>query len=322
MALTEAEKQELKDRLGEAIVSAIAPMLASKAIDSLVDSGDLSSESSSDASAPSAEISASKPLTQELDRLGIYNGMPTEGDLSIIKRLTSNQDWQAADWTMWSYKASDNLLHGDESVWHESLLDQIASNYEGANFMLDHDWDESEAVQGFIVSSQMVTQQKAPQKSMAAGVFEKENKKMMKDTGKPYRCVVMKCAVRSDSAFNQAAMERRAQFCSTGFHLYRRSLICPNCSKEAGRDVTFDEVETIKDSRGRNSYERICSHTAPDPFLRMLIARWGEPGYEMNWADYSIKKGDMKPVELSSVSSPMLPDCQILREAPWRDYTS
>jgi hypothetical protein len=240
----------------------------------------------------------------------IYSGMPNDKDLATIKRLTG-EDSEPEEWSIYCYRASDNLLHGDESTWHPNLLRQMADKYVGYNFMIDHNWGSSDAVMGFVVESKLYETRNPSDAIMNAGTFGEINKQIISSQGK-YQWLMLKVAVPAGSSFDMAAKQRRTQFCSTGFFVYNRRTICPDCSAEMGREVEFTEMEAVETKNG-TEYRAMCPHLAPSPFLRMLFKIYGKPDRQPNWAMYSTMDGDLKPVELSACVSPMLPACGILR---------
>jgi hypothetical protein len=250
------------------------------------------------------------PVPESAMDVDIYSGMPNVKDLASINRLTG-EDYAAEEWSIYCYRASDNLLHGDESTWHPNLLRQMADKYVGYNFMIDHNWGSSDAVMGFVVESKLYETRNPSDAIMNAGTFGEINKQILSSQGK-YQWLMLKVAVPAGSSFDMAAKQRRTQFCSTGFFVYNRRTICPDCSAEMGREIEFTETEKIETKTG-TEYRSVCPHLAPSPFLRMLFKIYARPDQQPNWSTYSTMDGDLKPVELSAVVSPMLPACGILR---------
>lgn len=247
----------------------------------------------------------------------IYNGTPSAEDLETINRLIG-ETTTAEEWSIWCYRASDNFVRHNEAVWHPNLLDQMAAKFVGQNFMIDHLWDDSQAIMGFVIEAQRFSDPNPGEEIINASVFGDVNRQILRDYGS-YEWLMLKVVVPAGSAFDEAAKTRRTQFCSTGFFLYNESILCPDCTMNHGRPVEFLERKPAKTKAGISTdadWDLTCPHVPPSPWLRSMVKEHGDPSNQPNWASYSIYNGDLKVVELSGCASPSLAAAGIIREFP------
>lgn len=234
------------------------------------------------------EVMLQKPVKRTL-----YMGSPTPEDLDKIKFYTK-EDWEYDEWYVVPLRASDNLVSRSYKVWHDDVLQQMPKELIGKNLIYNHEWSEAEESIGFILDAFLVSE---PSYDNAIDSGDRYTKNMSIVKNKGYKCVYCLAAIHASKAEDIMNIKTmRVNKCSTGGVLSQVDIICPNCSAEYGREVSFFEL----DSMGKY----ICPHQIPG-------------GYEYDEddqiADYAIWNGIFEGVELSLVVCGNLPNAEILR---------
>jgi hypothetical protein len=228
-------------------------------------------------------------LTKSAKRV-LYMGTPIPEDLDKIKSLTK-QEWEADEWFIVPLRASDNLVSRNYKVWHDNVLEQMPQQLIGKSLLKNHDWDNVENSTGFILDA-FLANDSLPEYSQDKMY---KNLSFIKDKG--YKCVYCIAAIHASKAQDIMDIKTmRISKCSTGGVLSEVDIICPNCSAEYGREVSFFEIDEY------GNY--ICPHQIPG-------------GYDYDeddeLADYAIWNGVFDGVELSLVVCGNLFKAEIIR---------
>ena len=229
--------------------------------------------------------------------LDLHIGEPTESQLKKIKELTGVES-SAEEWMVVPIHASNNLVDLGYRRWHKNILEQMAATFIGRPHILDHEWYESECAVSFIFDCQLVTGTPTDE-IMQMGGFEEYNRKIVEKEG--YHWLFMNVAISNNHEAAEAIRSRRYNDCSTGSMLTNPEYICPNCSDDLGREVSFNETDDNK--------RYICPHFIPSRFAFRLF-----DGDDIKFADYAILNADHHDaIEISSVVTGALPAASVIR---------
>lgn len=224
----------------------------------------------------------------------LYMGEPTPEDLAKIKTLTGDDRWEGSEWFVVPLRASDNLLSRSQRVWHENILNQMPKQLIGRSLLEDHSWNEVDDSIGVIFDS-FVTADIVSDDVIYSGNRGEFNQQIVNQKGcKAVYCLAAIHASKPEEIMGVKTM--RFDKCSTGGMLSDIDVICPNCSAEYGREVSFFETDD------RGNY--ICPHEMP-----------GGGYYEEDSlvADYAIWDGIFDGVELSLCVVGNLPGAGVVR---------
>jgi hypothetical protein len=241
--------------------------------------------------------------TTSADRvLDLHIGEPTAVQLKKINALLGGEETEAKDWLVVPYMASNNLVDHDYRRWHISTMFQFATQFIGKPNILDHSQYKAESGVGFIFQALVVQDKTAPAAVVNGGGFGKLNKKIIAEEG--YVWLYLASAIPAGTEAATRIKARRYNSCSTGSLVKDPFLVCPNCSAEKGREVTF--YETTEDGK------YVCPHLVPSSWAKQFVAMYDE---KVNFADYAIFGGlTNEPVEHSICVAGALPAAQIIRE--------
>ena len=233
------------------------------------------------------------------DDLDTHIGEPTESQFKVIQEMT-NADTSPEDWVVVPFAASNNLVDLGYRRWHQNVLQQMAQGFKGRPHILDHDWYDSEYAVSFIFDVKLVNDSETDPEVVEMGGFGDFNREIIDAEG--YTWIYMCAAIAKSHDAAQAIMTRRYNDCSTGSILNNPRMICPNCSKEHGRDVDFYEKD--------KNNEYVCPHLIPSRFMFWL---YGDDS-NVQFADYAILDADHhEAVELSSCTRGALPAASVIR---------
>lgn len=204
------------------------------------------------------------------------------------------------EFRLFTVLASDNLVNRSYRKWHQNLLKDICEQSVGVPFLLNHDWDEAGEIIGFVVNTDLKTYKEIPEGYKQVRGYEEINQKIVDKEG--LQCAYFTVAVPADCDACEKIEQGIFKGVSTGGFLESYELICPNCSEEKGREISF--VETDKNG------DYICPHSMPYSFMN---PQFNEDS-DYNFADYVEINGVYDAIELSVVVSPNLPNAKVLKE--------
>ena len=224
----------------------------------------------------------------------LYMGNPVPIDLDKIKTVTKNMDWDPEEWFVFPLRISDNFLSRSNRVWHDEILNQFAKDMVGKPLLYNHDWDSPDESVGIVFDS-FASADSPSDEIISSGNRKKSNYNILNKKG--YKCVYALAAIHASKQNDIMSVKTmRIDKCSTGGILSEVDVICPHCSEEYGREVSFFEIDE------NSNY--ICPHEMPG-------------GYEYEEdslvADYAIWTGNMESVELSLVVCGNLPGASVMR---------
>ncbi|EKU98028.1 hypothetical protein Lepto7375DRAFT_7287 [Leptolyngbya sp. PCC 7375] len=236
----------------------------------------------------------------EGDELDTHIGTPTESQFKAIQQLT-NSETSAEDWMVVPFTASNNLVDLGYRRWHQNVLRQMAQGFVGRPHILDHDWYDSESAVSFIFDVKLINDSGTDSKTVEMGGFGDYNKEIIENEG--YTWVYMCAAIAKTHDAAEAIRTRRYNDCSTGSILNQPRMICPNCTRDKGREVDFYETDKNGDY--------VCPHLIPSRFMFWLFG--DDPDVE--FADYAILDAvHHEAVELSSCTRGALPAASVCRD--------
>lgn len=253
-----------------------------------------------------------RDLAAQLDGLTMYSstespslpkmGMP---DASNLAKINSFLDYESKpeEWQVIPFKASDNLVSRSIRKWNDNVLNQMVTELKGRPLLIDHNWEEVEDSVGFIYDT-FITQSSSCDELIwnQPGKAEK-NKQIIAREG--YKAVYCLAAISADmQTVIQGIKVRRLNDCSTGGYLSQMKMICPNCTSEKGRTVTFTEVD--------KNDEYVCPHLIPSQYSEMYDTSH-EAEYQSYMADYLELDGLFDGIELSIVQAGNLPAASVCR---------
>jgi Sec-independent protein translocase protein TatA len=246
--------------------------------------------------------------SQEEDGLDTHIGEPTPKQLEKINNLLGRES-EASEWTVCAFYASNNFIDLSLRRWSESTMYQMAMTAVGRPHLIDHDWSRTESSIGFVFDAKVVKDKYAPEDVIKAGGYEKFNREILEEEGHVW--LYLNCAIASTHEAAEDIKARRKSDGSTGSILNRPYMLCPNCSREHGRPVSFMEKEYDPQAK-KEVYT--CPHNIPSTFILNLLETYGEDIESFNFADYvTLGAVDHQFVEMSSVNRGALPAVKIIR---------
>lgn len=237
---------------------------------------------------------------QQAANLNFKMGKPSPEQLA---KINSYLDYEstADEWFVCCFRASDNFVNRSHRKWHMNVLRQMEKDFLGEVLMLDHDWYSSESAIGFLFDSRMLTTSDADEDIINSPGREQYNRQILQEEG--YCSVYLMGAIHSEMiSIIEGIKTRRLNDVSTGGLLSGIRFICPNCSREYGRDVSFNE-------RDGKSY--VCPHLMPSQWSKLFFEDEDDEDYQL--ADYVVLDGTHDSVELSIVQSGNLPAAMVMR---------
>lgn len=245
-----------------------------------------------------------REMMSEVDMLGLTKGIPNKEQLATINEFLQ-ESTTAEEWYLLPVRASDNLVSRSLRKWHPNVLQQMLQQYPGTVALIDHEWEEVEDSIGFNLDAELITTPSAPDWIINSPGREEYNQEIISEEG--YVSLYVTMAIATDMASIIAGTRyRRLNGVSTGGLLSGIKMICPNCSRDYGREVTFTE-------RNKNG-EYLCPHLIPSTYSALYSEDEDEMGErESEYADYLVLDGVFDAVEVSVVNSGNLPAAGVLR---------
>lgn len=245
------------------------------------------------------ELQRLRDTGEQDDDLDTHLGQPTEQQFEVIQRLT-NGSTTAEDWYVVPFTASNNLIDRGYRRWHKNILVQMAQGFLGKPHILDHMWHTSNGMTAFIFDVKLIQDSDCADDIKSMGGFEKYNQEIIENEG--YIWLYLNVAIARTHDASNAIETRRYNDCSTGSILTNPRMICPNCSKQYGREVDFYELNAKGD-------DYLCPHLIPSRFMFWLFE-----GEDVEFADYAILDAEHhEAVELSSCFRGALPAASVIR---------
>jgi hypothetical protein len=245
----------------------------------------------------------------DLSNMGISlnRGKPTPDQLDKINQMTG-RDSKAEEWYVIPFKASDNLVSRSMRQWHGDVLNQMTDQLKGRPLIVDHNWDNVGDSVGHIFDCVMTNATSAPQSVWDQPGKADLNRAIIAKEG--YKAVYCLACVGSDMQNVIDGIEsRRLNDCSTGGLLSNIQMLCPNCSDDKGREVSFTE----KNKNG----EYTCPHMIPSQYSGMYSSDDDDPDVDdlgqTRYADYMTLNGVFDGIELSIVQAGNLPAASVVR---------
>lgn len=226
--------------------------------------------------------------------LDLRAGTPSEQQLVTINkyRNAGSPEYTAEEIYQFPTIASDNLLHQNNSQWSKRSLESMAKTLVGKDFLLNHDWNNSNKIQGTVFDSAIVN---ITDLSLATKLFLIESSpNQVSDleilTKDGYEALILWVAVEANSGVASDVVYLRKSDLSVG-GFAGITYICPLCN------VSFNSNK--------------CPHIIPDP---SYMYQMGIDRYDPDLAPYYIRDGNFQGVELSLVVEGNCPRARILRE--------
>jgi hypothetical protein len=224
----------------------------------------------------------------------------SEPNESQLKKINELIGWESevSDWMLVNFRASDNLINRSLRKWSLNVLELMRVKCTENPLLIDHEWDNSDASCGFIIDSQLVRNYEAP-KNQKLG-YEEINQKIIDKEG--YVSLILTAAIKSDLPIAESLKHRSLDSCSTGGEIDSVRIICPHCSEEHGREVTFTETDKLGNF--------ICPHLIPNAWAMYYDS---EEDSEYPIADYIELDGNYENLELSICNIGNLPNAKVIR---------
>jgi hypothetical protein len=233
----------------------------------------------------------------EIDGLDLHMGEPSPQQLAKINQLTG-ETWDASDWFVCAWHASDNLVDRSRERWHLNILQQMAQKQTGRVLIKDHNSRQVDASVGFAFETMLILDSD-PDPTIVNSIYGEYNQGIVEEMGLVR--VIVWTAISSDSLVIDGLRKRSLDNHSTRGMIVDWKEYCPNCSKDHGRDIGFWELD------GDGKY--ICPHLPPYWWLMM----WYGDDPEVRFSDYVVNDGNYDPLELSIVQAGCLPAAKVLR---------
>jgi hypothetical protein len=223
-----------------------------------------------------------------------------ESDIDLINS-TFKTKFTEDDVSLFCFMGSDNLVNRSFRKWHLKTLKQICDKSVGIRLIKNHSWSEVDGIKGYVYKTEMKTFDSIPPGYQQVNGYAEVNQGIVQE--EKLNCVYFYVMIPNyDLETVNALKYRLYDSCSTGGTIDNVSLICPHCSAEYGREISFTE----KDKTGNY----ICPHNIPYSFLNPKYIYDEELDY--NFADYAEIKGEYDSVELSLVVSGNLPQAKLI----------
>ena len=245
----------------------------------------------------------------EDDELDMHIGEPTPRQLKLINNLVGRES-DTSEWLVVPFQASNSLVDFSLRRWHPTSVIDMALTAIGRPILMDHDWySAKDASVGTIFDCSIVIDSEAPEDVIKGGGYEEYNREIIEDEG--YQWLYLCAAIAKNSVAAEGILSRRLSDCSTGSTLSQPYMICPDCSKEHGRDVSFFErTENAKGKKG----DFLCPHLIPSKWMLDFISMYGEEGEDYNFAKYcTLGAARNELIENSLVNRGALPAARVIR---------
>ena len=192
--------------------------------------------------------------SNELGQMGIdtHIGEPSPAQLERICKMTG-KEWEASDWMVIPFMASNNLVDYNYRRWHIDCLAKMALTYMAKPLMFNHELWNVEDSEGFFFDVKLILGDEADEETRNGGEFGEENDEILEQEG--YCWLFLCAAVPADSKAAEVIGRRKANDFSTGSLGSKPIYFCPDCEKEQGRPVSAFE----RDEEG----EFVCRHLIP-----------------------------------------------------------
>jgi len=235
-------------------------------------------------------------------------GAPTPQQLSLMNGFKPKgmADYQSEEMITIPWLASHSLMQHGGGCWTPEALLEMTFMAPGRPVLLDHNWDNTTASQGFIYEAHLMKVDSAaieltPELESivwaSAGGYVSNNLDIIRRNGGAY-LMILETAHTVDSSFVEDVRFGRVRSCSTGCLLSGEdNYICPICSDSAKDYISFDHED--------------CPHLMNSPFLSWFVDV-ENPEVQKLIAPYHMKNGVSDYVEVSAVSVPGLPGAGIL----------
>lgn len=222
---------------------------------------------------------------------------PSDIQLQTINNFLG---WESEkeSWILVNFRASDNLINRSYRRWSLNVLELMRIKCLENPLLIDHEWDNSASACGFIIDSQIIKTSEVP-KHQKLG-YEEINQKIIDKEG--YVSLILTAAINSDELIGKSLKNKSLDSCSTGGEIENVRLICPHCSEQHGREVTFTESDKIGNF--------ICPHLIPSIYDRYYK---DDEGSEYQTADYVELDGNYENLELSICNIGNLPNAKVIR---------
>lgn len=222
-------------------------------------------------------------------------GTPTPEQMALINTYLP-EPGNPEDWFTFEAIASDNLISYSRRRWHPNVLNQMADRvrgYLGKPWVPDHEWEAQHAF-AFTYAAALETAPDAPAGIADIAGYGDYNRAII--AGEGYRYLHLWGAVpRRMEEHVSAFLQGLYHDVSTGGLLYRPRWICPDCSQEMGREVTFTETDEYG--------EMVCPHWVA----------WDLGDTGPKYASYAIVDGLYNSTEVSVCVEGNLPGAGVMR---------
>lgn len=252
-------------------------------------------------SSKSAILESLREIVEKFDNAEtITNFAIVESEVTTLSKFL-NVQVNKEDWCFVKFRASDNLVNRSIRKWHVNVLNSMSRSYKNAVLLTDHNWDSIDNCLGVIYRAETVVENNLSSNALQVPGYEEINQKIIDREG--YIQVVYYAAIPK-TVENQGVVSKIEnkilRNCSTGGRLSKMRLLCPNCSSDKGREVSFLETDKNDDF--------ICPHLIPDSYTNA----YDDNPYAEYSADYLELDGNYEGYELSIVSIPNLPNTGII----------
>jgi hypothetical protein len=245
------------------------------------------------------------------DGLDLHIGIPTSKQFETISKMTAIES-SPEDWVVVPFHASNSCIDYSLRRWHRNTAIQMGLTMVGRPILMDHDWSSAKnsAAGGFIFDAKVIIEPEAPEEVLRGGGYEEYNREIVAQEG--YQWLYLCAAFSKTADAAEGIKSRKFNDCSTGSVLSKPYMICPDCSQEHGRDVSF--FEKSSDAKGKSTFT--CNHLVPSKWMLDMVAMYGEDGEEFNFAKYCILGGERNEgIELSLCNRGALPAASVIRQA-------
>lgn len=239
----------------------------------------------------------SSPENSESSQISKSFSEPTDIQLQRINELIGWES-ESSDWIIVNFRASDNLVNRSYRRWSLNVLELMRIKCIENPLLIDHEWDDSDCSAGFIIDSQIVRTTEAPLNQKLG--YEEINQKIIDKEG--YVSLILTAVIKADLGVVEALKHRSINSCSTGGEIDSVRMICPHCTEEHGREVTFTETDKLGNF--------VCPHLIPSTWTTYYAA---EEDSEYQIADYIILDGNYENLELSICNIGNLPNAKVIR---------
>jgi hypothetical protein len=217
-----------------------------------------------------------------------------------LKKINEFIGWEseASNWMIVNFRASDNLVNRSYRKWSLNVLELMRIKCIENPLLVDHEWDNSDCSVGFIIDAQIVKTFEAP-KNQKLG-YEEINQRIIDKEG--YVSLILTAAIKSDLTIAESLKHRSIDSCSTGGEIDSVRMICPHCSEEHGKEVSFTETDKLGNF--------VCPHLIPNAWAMYYDS---EEDSEYLIADYIELDGNYENLELSICNIGNLPNAKVIR---------